>query len=197
MTTQSPTSELLRGLLTGETRKKVTLEWLISGLGRRSFGLVLFLLGVIGLLPGVSLLVALLLAVLAVQMMRGRARPIFPRRLASLEVQISSLSATLDRVVPVLAFLEQFVHPRWPTPFETTKRVVGGVILLTGGLFLPPVPLTNLPPAFVVMLISIAYLEEDGVLLSIGLGCALLLLAGALVALWEIANSAGIFGGPS
>jgi hypothetical protein len=57
--------------------------------------------------------------------------------------------------------------------------VIGGVILLTGGLFLPPVPLTNLLPAFVVMLISIAYLEEDGVLLSIGLGCALLLLAGA------------------
>ena len=65
----------------------------------------------------------------------------------------------LNRAVPVLRYLERFIRPRWQTPFEMTKRVVGEAILLVGSLFFVPLPLSNVPPALVILLLSFAYLE--------------------------------------
>ena len=75
----------------------------------------------------------------------------------------------MRRLVPVLRWLERFIRPRWATPFEATKRGVGGVVLLLSASLLAPVPLSNVPPALAIMLIAFAYLEEDGVLLCAGL----------------------------
>jgi hypothetical protein len=65
----------------------------------------------------------------------------------------------LNRAVPVLRYLERFIRPRWQTPFEMTKRVVGGAIVLVGTLLFAPIPLSNVPPALVILLLSFAYLE--------------------------------------
>jgi hypothetical protein len=75
----------------------------------------------------------------------------------------------IGRVVPVLRYLERVIHPRWLTPFEATKRVVGGVVLLLGVSLLAPIPLSNVPPALLIVLIAFAYLEEDGLLLCAAL----------------------------
>jgi hypothetical protein len=45
--------------------------------------------------------------------------------------------------------------------------------------------LTSIVPALVIALISLAYLEEDGLLLLIGLSAAVIVLAIALAAVWE------------
>jgi hypothetical protein len=86
----------------------------------------------------------------------------------------------------MLRYLEKVIHPRWPTPLETTKRLVGAVVvMLNTTLLFTPLPLSNVVPALVIALISLAYLEEDGLLLSIGLLAAVLVLTVALVAVWE------------
>ena len=78
------------------------------------------------------------------------------------------------------------IHPRWPTPFEATKRLVGTVIvILNTTLVFTPIPLSNVVPALVIALISLAYLEEDGFLLSIALLAAIIVLGIELVAVWE------------
>jgi hypothetical protein len=46
--------------------------------------------------------------------------------------------------------------------------------------------LSNVPPALVVILLSIAYIEEDGVLLCI----AVILFLIATAAIWHVANTA-------
>jgi hypothetical protein len=69
-----------------------------------------------------------------------------------------------------LSSLERFIRARWQTPFEATKRVVGGAVLLIALLFVP-IPLSNVPPALTIVLLAFAYLEEDGALL-----CATLLI---------------------
>ena len=79
-------------------------------------------------------------------------------------------AAVVQRSVPVLRYLEKVVHPRWHTPLKTTKRLVGTVVvILSTTLVFIPIPLSNVVPALVIALISLAYLEEDGVLLSITL----------------------------
>ena len=49
-----------------------------------------------------------------------------------------------------------------------------------------PIPLTNVAPALVIALISLAYLEEDGLLLSIALLAAAVVLAIAGTAIWQL-----------
>jgi hypothetical protein len=48
-----------------------------------------------------------------------------------------------------------------------------------------PIPLTSIVPALVIALISLAYLEEDGLLLLIGLSAAVVVLTVASAAVWE------------
>jgi len=83
-------------------------------------------------------------------------------------------------------YLEKFIHPRWSTPLEATKRLVGAVVVLLNiTLLFTPVPGSNVVPALVIALISLAYLEEDGLLLSIALLAGVIVLAVELVAVWE------------
>ena len=72
------------------------------------------------------------------------------------------------RVIPMLKRMERLIRPRWRTPFETTKRIVGVVVLLLAATLVWPFPFSHIIPAVVIMLVSFAYLEEDGVLLMLG-----------------------------
>jgi hypothetical protein len=58
------------------------------------------------------------------------------------------------------------------------------ILLLTAALLLTPVPLSNIAPAIVIALISLAYLEEDGLLLCFSLLAAVVLISVASVAVW-------------
>lgn len=71
-------------------------------------------------------------------------------------------------LIPGPSFLA-FIHPRWRTPFEATKRFASLVVLLLAITMFSPFPFGHITPALVVMLISFAYLKEDGVLLCIAL----------------------------
>jgi hypothetical protein len=47
-----------------------------------------------------------------------------------------------------------------------------------------PIPLSNIVPSLIIMLIAFAYLEEDGMLLCAALVAALALLSMASLAVW-------------
>jgi hypothetical protein len=69
-----------------------------------------FLLAVVALAPGISIVASLLPMIPAFQMIEGRPAPVFP--------------------VSVVRNLEKIVHPRWPTPLEATKRLVGTFVVI-------------------------------------------------------------------
>lgn len=186
-----PTSAVLHDLLGEAPAEQVTVDWLLARLGDRSFGIVLLLLGIFGLLPGASAIAGALLVILAFQMIKGRSGPSFPRRVGDRRIPTRRLAVLVDRVVPVLRWLERFIRPRWATPFVATRRAVGAVILLLGASLFVPVPLSNIPPALAIMLLAFAYIEEDGVLLCIALVIATSLLAGAATVTWEAMSAAG------
>lgn len=183
MTARVPTSVVLQDLLR-DAPDEVRLEWIIAHLHERSFGIVMLLIALVGLVPGISPLAAIMLAIPAVQMMRARSEPVLPRRLATRRLSKARLGRILARVIPVLRWLERLVRPRWPTPFEATKRVVGFVMLLLGATLLAPVPFSQVIPALVIVLLAFAFLEEDGVLLCIALAAALASLALTAAAVW-------------
>jgi hypothetical protein len=58
------------------------------------------------------------------------------------------------------------------------------VLLLTAALLLTPIPFSNIAPAVLVILIALAYIEEDGLLLCLAFLAALILIGIASVAVW-------------
>jgi len=157
----------------------------MGSLRRRSFGIIMLLLALVAILPGVSIVAGLLLMIPAFQMIAGQPAPVFPRRIAAHPFPTRHLAALVQRAVPVLRYLEKVIRPRWPTPLEATKRLVGAaIVILNATLLFIPLPLSNVVPALVIALISLAYLEEDGLLLSIALLAAVIVLTVELVVVW-------------
>jgi hypothetical protein len=162
-----------------------TLGWLMHSLHKRSFGIITLLLALVAIAPGLSIVAGLLLMIPAFQMITGSTIPIFPGRIAAHPLPTKYLAAVLRRSMPVLRYLEHVVHPRWHTPVELTKLTVGvAVFMLSLTLVFVPLPLSNVVPALVIALLSLAYLEEDGVFLVIALLSAVITLSAAAAAVW-------------
>jgi hypothetical protein len=162
----------------------VTLAWLIEALRERSFGLVLLLMGLVALVPGGSTIIGVLLIYPAGQMILARQAPSLPGFIASRRISTARMARVCLRAAAFLQWIETFSKPRWQTPFQTTKRVVGVVVLLLAPTLVWPFPFSHIIPALVIVLLSLAYLEEDGVLLCVALVAALASLAITGLTVW-------------
>jgi len=164
LTPHVPTSVALTQLLEDAPAHRVSLEWLTAQLGKRSFGLLLLIVAFLGLAPAISMLAMILLPFPAIQMILGRETPILPRFLAVRSIPTNRFSRWTARAIPFFRRMELVIHPRWHTPFQLTKRFVGLIVLLLAVTLIAPFPF-NIIPTLAIMLISFAYLEEDGILL--------------------------------
>lgn len=179
-----PTSTLIRVMLQRAPPDVVTLGWCFDNLRRRSFGMLMFLLGLTAMIPGINAVAGLLLASIGVQMVMALERPLLPRFIASRPLPTAKISRLLQRMIPIISVLENMIRPRWQTPFVATKRFVGVVVVLMGLTVLMPIPLSNVLPGAVTMLLACGYLEEDGIVLCIALTAAAASLALTGIEAW-------------
>jgi hypothetical protein len=70
-----------------------------------------------------------------------------------------------------------------------TDRLVGLIVFLLALSAGWPFPLVNVIPGLIVVLIAIAYLQEDGLLLVVALAAALISLLGLAWTLWASARA--------
>jgi hypothetical protein len=184
----APTSVILAQLIDDAPKDVVNLDWLLGHLQKRSFGLLLLVLAIICMVPGIGTISAFLLAFPATEMILDRESPRLPRFLTARPIPARHFTRWAARALPLLRFIETFSRPRWHTPLPATKRTVGLIVLLLAIAAIWPIPLINVVPALMIVLISLAYLQEDGVLLCVSLAAALLALAffGAFV--WASAS---------
>jgi hypothetical protein len=158
-----PSSRVLEEVIDQAPADYFTVGWLTSILQQRSFGIVMLFLGLLATIPVGSTVPGVMLAAMAVQLIGGRSEPIFPHFITRRRLPTRHLLRLGGRAIHVLKYLEKAIHPRWPMTFEVAKRAVGVmVLLLTAVLLLTPVPFSNVAPAMVISLISLAYVEEDG-----------------------------------
>src|SRR5262245_4086462 len=182
---RGPSSRVLQEVIRQAPAEYVTVGWLTSTLHRDSFGIVMLCLGVLATTPVGSTVPGLILAVMAVQLIVGRGKPAFPHFIMTRRLPTKQLLRLGGLAIHVLKYLEKAVHPRWPMTFEVAKHAVGVmVLLLTLVLLLTPVPLSNVAPAMVISLISLAYVEEDGLLLTVGFLAAIILIGLGSAAVW-------------
>src|ERR1700682_3655533 len=182
-----PASAVLQRLHDEIPANHFTLGWLMHSLRKRSFWIIMLLLALVAIAPGLSIVAGLLLMILAFQMIAGNPAPVFPRRIATRSLPTKHLAAVVQRSLPVLRYLEKVVHPRWHTRLEATNSLVGTiVVVLSATLVFIPMPLSNVVPALVIALISLAYLEEDGVLLSIAPLATVIVMTVTTMGFWEV-----------
>ncbi|MGD0025739.1 MAG: exopolysaccharide biosynthesis protein [Xanthobacteraceae bacterium] len=182
-------STLLQQVHEGAPAGHFTLEWLMTSLHDQSYAAIILLLAIAAAAPGISLPAGFLLLVPTFQMIAGRPAPTFPQWIATRPLPTDKLTAVLKRAIPALKVLEMAVRPRWPMPLGATRRIVGlMVLLLTVRLLSNPLPASNVLPAALISFISLAYLEADGLMLTIGLLAGLIALAVDARILFDVAQ---------
>ncbi len=190
-----PTSVVLQRLIEDANGDYFTLSWVLTRLRERGFGVIMLLLAIVAMGPAVSPIAGLLLAFPACQMIGNQAAPRFPRRIGERSLPTPYLKGFIRRAVPPLQYLERFIHPRWPTPVSATKRVVGFmIVVLDLAVVLIPIPFSNVLPAVVIANTALAYLEEDGILLSIAIVAGLIIVAIVAAATWGMVLGANWIG---
>jgi hypothetical protein len=161
-------SELLAQIAANQQVDSVALGELLDRLGRRGFGVLLFVGTLPALIPspvGAGALAAPLVILCGIQLALGLPRPWLPRWLRSRRFARASAQAFLARAGRWLIRTERLARPRWmPVLGGVGSRLVGALLIGHGVAIGLPLPLTNYPFAAVALLLAVALLEEDGLL---------------------------------
>jgi hypothetical protein len=175
-------SAVLDTLAQESGRDRISVGELLSALGDRALGALLFIFAVPNVLPvppGTSAILGAPLVFLAAQLMLGRP-PWLPSFVANRSMPHVDFARVVRRVVPWLQRAEKMLRPRLsPLALPPMEYAIGLVCLLLAVVLVLPVPLGNVLPALAISVLSLAVLERDGLWVLAGLGIAIS--AGALV----------------
>jgi hypothetical protein len=165
------TTELLHSALDTHTGEQIALGEFLDPLGERAFGFLLLALALPNFIPvptGIGGVMGVLVVLIGAQMLCGFEHPWLPETLRRRGLARKSVEHFVDRITPVLRWLERLCRPRWESLARRHgHRVSGFLLVLTGiGLALP-IPFTNYPFGLLLIVFAVALIERDGILLSI------------------------------
>ncbi len=180
------TRALLDALLDGDHQQTLDFKNLVSGLGRRAFGMLLFMATLPAFIPipiggAVS---GPLVVLLAAQLLVGLRTPWLPGFIARRGPKRKTL-ARFERILsPWLARLEHIVRPRLAVVLDhrLASAVTGLLLLLLGVLLSLPIPFTNYLLGGLILLFALALLERDGAMMLVAwaVGIITIVTTGAL-----------------
>jgi hypothetical protein len=166
----------------------LTFGRLLDALRLSGFGLLFVVLSLPSALPipapGYSTPFAVVIILLALQIIAGRSSPIIPQRVRSRKISAKTIARIEKRGIPFLRLVERFSKPR----FEILSRgrtfglLLGIVILIVAIVMAIPIPLTNTVFAGAILLTGIGLANNDG-LFVLGGGLIGLMAVAAVIAL--------------
>jgi len=169
------TSEILAALAEGEADQRIAVGQIVAALHDRAFGLLILIFalpnGVPGpSLPGLSTVLGVPLIILSAQLAVGRADPWLPGFVLRWSFRRGDFARVIKAAHPSLRRMERLFRPRlldWAG--RRADRWTGLLILLISVVLFLPIPLTNLPMAWGIVLIALGLIEQDGLAILIGL----------------------------
>lgn len=156
---------------------KATVGNVIDAFGGRGYGPLLLSLALIeilptGAIPGVPTLVAILVVLVAGQLVAGRSSPWVPQKLRKRGFSEQKFDKTRQKVRPYTQKLDKALKPRLhklTTPIA--ERVVGVVCILLA-MTMPPlelVPFASSIPSSAIALLGVGLSARDGLIILFGL----------------------------
>lgn len=172
---RSRTSDVFGELADRARQGNVSLRILTERLGDRTFGVLLVMLAAFNVIPLVSLFSGLLIASLGLQMALGIRQAKLPNRILDWPLPAERVADTLVVFEQKIRLLERYIRPRWQfSEAPVVDRMNGLLIALLGLITALPLPLTNLGPALVVVVMGLGLLERDGLVQCLAFGIGVL-----------------------
>lgn len=165
------TRAMLDALAAGDPADTLKLGDVLSGLGRRAFGMLLFIASLPAFIP-IPIGGAIsgpLVVLIGAQLLIGLRKPWLPRFIATRGPHRSAMAKFDKRISPWLGRLEHLIKPRMTRILDHrgASMFTGLLLLLLGLLLSLPIPFTNFIFGGLLLLYALALLERDGALMLV------------------------------
>ncbi|WP_407351977.1 exopolysaccharide biosynthesis protein [Luteimonas sp. R10] len=162
---------LLAAYAIGDPDDVLTLRILLSGLGKRMFGMLLFIAALPAFIPipiGGAISGPLTILI-GLQLLVGLRRPWLPRSISERGPRRQTLLRFERKIGPWLERLEHLIRPRLTRVLDhrLSAMFTGLMLVLLGILLALPIPFTNYLFGGLMLAYALALLERDGVLMVI------------------------------
>jgi len=168
------TSQFLLNMIKSHPEQYLTIGELLKLLRRRSYGALLIMLSLAGLIPGISFFAAVADFLLGLQIAIGLRSPRLPYLIQKQKIHRDKTLKFTREVMPWLVRIEHFVKPRWePFSQPMPRRVIGCIICMLAVVAILPLPFINFLPNFAIICLALGIIERDGLFLIVGTVIAL------------------------
>jgi hypothetical protein len=158
-------------------RDEVTVRELLSTIGRRSYGPLLLLIGLVAIspitaVPGLTWLTAALTLLIALQMFIGRRTPWLPKRALDAKLSRDLVVRAVSAARPWARRIDKLLKPR--LTFLALQPFVNLIALVCIGAALITIPLGFIPfapfvPSLAIVVFGLGMTARDGLLLLLGM----------------------------
>lgn len=167
------TSSLIEAIGTATNGESVSFDELLDEFRERAFGALLLLVLLPTFIPvpiGIGAITGPFIALIGLQMLLTFQHPWLPKWIGKRRIQRATVKRFGDRFKRFLSWLEKACAPRLVDFLEhrSTRAFTGLQLALLGFLLSLPIPFTNYPFGFILLVYAIALIERDGRLLIIG-----------------------------
>jgi len=160
---------------------------MLDAVGTRSYGPLLLVLGLLaagptGVIPGMAVVTATLIVVLAGQLLFGLRHPWLPRQLLRFRMPGRRVRQAAQAIARAARPVDALTEPRMTLLCDPPFAAIPALVFIAmAGLFYPLafVPFGVLMPGAAVVLLALALTARDGLLLVVGLAAAAAAAAGS------------------
>jgi hypothetical protein len=181
-------SELIMGL-GARANGTTTMRAVLGEFGERSFGTAMILFSALSIIPGASIVFAIPLLFITVQIVVGRKAIWLPARILDYRFGAPALKAMAERIVPYLERAERVLKPRG-TFFTSgpAEQLAGIACFALSVILVLPIPGANLVPAIALICFALGLIEQDSLAMAAGWIAA----AATAVVLFFLADAAWV-----
>ncbi|KUP94658.1 exopolysaccharide biosynthesis protein [Tritonibacter horizontis] len=156
---------------------KITLDRLAREIGAQGHAPLLMVIAVfmilpIGMIPGIGGALGALVALIGLQMLRGREGVWVPEFLGRREVPGNRIRSAMRRIQPAAEWVKRRLHPRWVTlaDGQVSLTVIAVILILAGGslIVLGAIPIATPLIGLPVAIMAFGILGRDGVVVAAG-----------------------------
>jgi hypothetical protein len=169
------TSELLQLIVIQNTNEMISVNEIKNSFHERGFAVLLAIAALpiclpIPVPPGYTTVFSIPLFIFSVQMICGMKAPWIPKWLAKKTIKRETLDKLIDKVTPWLRKIESYMHPRLTyISGHAWERIIGIFSFIFSLSIALPIPLTNFPPGWGILIMSLGLLSKDGLTIIIGM----------------------------
>lgn len=155
--------------------ERISLGEVVDGMKGRAFGLALVVFALPETIPmiGLSLLLAIPIAVIGGYMLAHGEEVPLPAWLRNRSIRTAHIRAAVTRMLPALRWAERTARPRW-SRLATACRLQGAVCVAMAIVLAVPIPGINILAAFAVFGTGLGMLLRDGRIVAAAFGSAAL-----------------------